>query len=92
MIPPRKVGLGSLFNVNEPIPKLKHVRNDGKMGIAFNNRMILPDDFLELVETSKLRALEETSTTPLIEIISEPGEDSNLDSLGIDWEIIEYSE
>ena len=58
-----------MFNVHEPAPKVKNIRNDGKMGIAFNNKMILPDDFLEIVADNKLRYLEDNEL-PLIEIIS----------------------
>ena len=46
------------------------------MGLAFNNRMLLPNDFLAIIEENKLRALEDDDTLPLIEIISEPGGES----------------
>ena len=84
-IPPVSTGLMSVFNVQEPAPKIKNVRNDGKMGIAFNNRMVLPDDFLEIVSASKRRDL--TDDLPLIEILSEPGSESNPDLMNLDWEI-----
>lgn len=89
-IPPRREGLGSIFNVNEPTPKVQHVRNDGKLGIAFNNKMLLPADFMDIVIKSKLRALEDKDGPALIEILSEPGEESS--QLDLDWEIIEFSE
>lgn len=90
---PKKEGLASFFNVNEPTPKTKEIRSDGKVGIAFNNRMLLPDDFLSIVQQSRLRALEdEDAPPPLIEIISKPGEDSDLDKLGLNWEITGFTE
>ena len=85
-IPPVSTGLMSVFNVHKPAPKIKNVRNDGKMGIAFNNRMVLPDDFLEIVAASKRRDLNDDNL-PLIEILSEPGVDSNPNLMNLDWEI-----
>jgi len=54
---------------------MKNIRNDGKMGIAFNNKMILPSNFDEIINTDKLRQLKKQSLLqlPLIEILSEPG-------------------
>ena len=73
-IPPKSDNLlGSFFNVNEPTPKMKEIRNDGKMGISFNNKMLLPDDFLETVNANKRRRLEGKNETAIISIISEPG-------------------
>ena len=55
--------------------------------------MLLPDDFLSIVQQSRLRALEdEDAPPPLIEIISKPGEDSDLDKLGLNWEITGFTE
>ena len=64
------------------------------MGIAFNNKMILPSDFAEMINTDRLRQLKDKSLLqlPLIEILSEPGEDSISDMLNLDWEITEFSE
>ena len=49
---------------------MKGMRNDGKMGIAFNNRMIMPDDFLDIVNASKLRHLEDNDVPAMIKVIS----------------------
>ena len=62
------------------------------MGIAFNNRMILPSDFLDILQESRLRALEDEESLPLIEIISEPGEESIADKLGLDWIVTAFNE
>ena len=70
-LPPKRTGVLSVFNVNEPNPKMKELRNDGKMGIVFNNKMYFPDNFLEIVQNNRLRCLEDSQTTALIEIIPE---------------------
>ena len=72
---------------------MKEIRNDGKIGIVFNNRMLLPDDFLDVVQASRLRALEdEDAPASLIEILSVAGEDSNADMLGLNWEVTGFEE
>ena len=68
------------------------MRNDGKLGIAFNNKMLLPDDFLEIIAENKRRYLEGSEQSPLIEIQSVAGEDSNVDQLGLDWKVTEVNE
>ena len=48
-IPKQRGGLASFFNVNKPMPKIKQIRNNGIISIVFNNRMIFPENFLDLV-------------------------------------------
>lgn len=73
---------------------MKDIRNDGKMDITFNNKMILPPNFDEIVKQDRLRLLTETDSDrpPLIEILSKPGEDSDAGNLDLDWEIITVTE
>ena len=66
-LPPKREGFGAIFNVKEPAPKMKKIRNNGSMGIAFNNNMLFPENFLDIVTESKLRNLE-GDEAPLIEI------------------------
>ena len=65
------------------------MRNDGKMSMAFNNPMLLPDDFLDVVTKSRLRSLENDdsgSNLPIIEILSVAGiDDDQVAKLGLDW-------
>ena len=90
-LPPRREGLGAIFNVNEPAPKVKNIRNDGSLGIAFNNNMRLPDDFMDRVTASKLRSLQ-SDEPAVIDIQSVAGSDSNDSELKLDWEITDFSE
>ena len=63
------------------------------MGIAFNNRMLLPSDFIDILQENRLRALEDKDAfLPMIEIISEPGEESNADKLGLNWVVTAFTE
>ena len=91
-LPPKRSGVLSIFNVNEPTPKMTEIRNDGKMGIAFNNKITFPDDFQEIIQNNGLRCLEDTATPALIEIIPETGDTDSMVTQGIDWEIISISE
>ena len=76
-LPPKRQGLASIFNVQAPAVRLKSISNDSKMGMNFNNKMILPDDFKGMLAKSR-RNLEE-GNKPLIEIRSEAGGDSDID-------------
>ena len=58
--------------------------------MAFNNPMLLPDNFLDLVKESRLRQLNGDGKA-MIEILSVAGEDSSADMLGLDWEILSFS-
>ena len=60
--------------------------NDSKLGISFNNKMILPSNFLDVVSRDRiLRHLDDSK--PMIEIMSLAGKDSESQELGLDWEI-----
>ena len=89
-LPPKRGGLASFFNVKEPSPKFKNVANNGKIGMAFNNPMLLPDNFLDLVKESRLRQLDGDGLA-IIEIQSVAGEDSSADLLGLDWDIFGFT-
>ena len=91
-LPPKRAGVLSIFNVNEPVPKMKEIRNDGKMGIAFNNKFIFPDNFLQIIQNNRLRCLEDSQTPALIEIIPEAGDTDNELTQRIDWEVTKVSE
>ena len=54
-LPEKREGLASFFNVNEPTPRFRKMRNDGKLGLSFNNKMLLPDDFLEVITENRRR-------------------------------------
>ena len=47
--------IGAILNVNKPAPKMKDIRNDGKMRIGFNNKMIFPSNFAETVNSDRRR-------------------------------------
>lgn len=70
---------------------MKEVRPDGNLGIAFNNKMLLPDDFMEKVKSSRLRSLKGDGPA-LIEILSIAGSESPADLVGLDWEITKFTE
>ena len=91
-LPPKRSGVLSVFNVNEPTPKMKEIRNDGKMGIVFNNKITFPDNFLEIIQNNRLRCLEDSEVPPLIEIIPESGDTESTVSQAIDWEITSVGE
>ena len=65
--PETKTGLGAVFNVQEIRVKRKSFTNDSKMGLAFNNQMLLPDGFKEFINEEKRRL--DDSTKPLVEFV-----------------------
>ena len=53
-------GIAQIFgNVQEPRTRLNKVTPDSKMGINFNNNMVLPSNFKDVVEKDRLRYLNE---------------------------------
>ena len=60
------------------------------MGINFNNNMVLPANFIEMVASNK-RNLQENEQ-PLIKIESEAGSESNAAFLNLDWELTKADE
>ena len=53
-------GIAQIFgNVQEPRIRLNKVTPDSKMGINFNNNMVLPSNFKDVVEKDRLRYLNE---------------------------------
>ena len=62
------------------------------MGIAFNNKFIFPDNFLQIIQNNRLRCLEDLQTPALIEIIPEAGDTDNELIQRIDWEVTGVSE
>ena len=46
-------GIAAIFNIQEPTVRLKSISNDSKMGINFNNNMVLPENFIEMVASNK---------------------------------------
>ena len=53
-------GIAQIFgNVQEPRVRLNKVTPDSKMGINFNNNMVLPSNFKDVVEKDRLRYLNE---------------------------------
>ena len=71
---------------------MKEIRNDGRMGIVFNNAITFPDNFLEIIQNNRLRCLEDSETPALIEIIPETGDTDSTLTQKIDWEITGVSE
>ena len=57
---------------------MKEIRNDGRMGIAFNNKILFPVNFLEMIENNRLRCLEDSETSALIEIIPKKGDPDSM--------------
>ena len=48
------------------------------MGIAFNNKILFPVNFLEMIENNRLRCLEDSETSALIEIIPKKGDPDSM--------------
>ena len=78
-------GIASVFNVHEPRIRLKGITNNSKMRINFNNNMVLPSDFKEIVANNRRNL--QANEQPMIQIESLAGDDSDLDNLNLDWEI-----
>ena len=49
-LPPMRTGLASVFNVQELRVRLKEIKNNSKMSINFNNKMIMPINFDQVFE------------------------------------------
>ena len=62
---------------------------DSKLGLNFNNKMVIPDNFKEVVKKDRLRYLEDKSEQPLIVLESATGADSDPALLGLDWELVD---
>ena len=83
-------GIAQIFgNVQEPRIRLNKVTPDSKMGINFNNNMVLPSNFKDVVEKDRLRYLNEGDEQPLILLESASGLDSDPALLGLVWELVD---
>ena len=48
--PPMRTGIASVLNVQGLRVRLKDIRSNSKMNIKFNNRVILPRNFMQVFE------------------------------------------
>ena len=63
------------------------------MHISFNNRMIMPTNFKEVLFQDKKRKLSGVGAEPLLDLKSEPGEESDPEKLQLtDWVLTEVSD
>ena len=48
-LPPKRQGIASILNVQEPAVRLKSIANDSSMRTHFNNKMIFPPNIKDVV-------------------------------------------
>ena len=89
-LPPKRSGIASIFNVHEPRVRLKGITNSSKMRINFNNNMVLPPNFKEVISENSRNL--QVNEEPMVQIESLAGEDSDLDELNLDWELSQADE
>ena len=89
-LPPKRSGIASIFNVHEPRVRLKGITNSSKMRINFNNNMVLPPNFKEIISENSRNL--QVNEEPMVQIESLAGEDSDLDELNLDWELSQADE
>ena len=89
--PPMRTGIASILNVQGLRVRLRDIKSNSKMNIKFNNRVIMPSNFMQVFEQDKLRRLEDDQQ-PLIEVETEAGEGSDLEKLGLDWELSDVND
>ena len=54
-----RTGIASILNVQGLRVRLKDIKSNSKMNIKFNNRVIMPSNFMQVFEQDNLRRLED---------------------------------
>ena len=73
--------------------RLKSIKSNARMHISFNNRMIMPINFKEVLDKDRTRRLSGDNARPLLELSSEPGIGSDPDLLKLTgWELTEVTD
>ena len=89
-LPTKRSGIASIFNVHEPRVRLNGITNSSKMRINFNNNMVLPPNFKEIISENRRNL--QVDEEPMVQIESLAGEDSDLEELNLDWELTQADE